>query len=96
MKKLLTQKELCELLSISYPTLNRMMNDGRFIQPVNGRGKKLLFDHDAVDAWLSEKNRAPPQVSVPPGRSEKQRARDFAERQERAQRALERHGFNRK
>ena len=72
-----------------------MMNDGRFIQPVNGRGRKLLFDPDAVDAWLAEKNRAPPQVCVPSGKSEKRKNRDFAERQRAADAALARHGFNR-
>jgi len=73
-----------------------MMNDGRFIQPVNGRGRKLLFDPDAVEQWLADKNKSPPQVNVLPTKSDKRKSRDFAERQEWAQRTLERHGFNRK
>jgi hypothetical protein len=34
-----------------------MLNAGVFI-PVNGRGRKLLFDPDAVEAWI--KARQPP------------------------------------
>ena len=97
MRKLLTQKELCELLRIKYSTLYRMMNDGRFeVRPVNGRGNKLLFDSDAVETWI--KSRQTPvahAAGIRIAKNEKKHARDFAERQQRAADALQRHALNR-
>ena len=97
MRKLLTQKELCELLRIKYSTLYRMMNDGRFeVRPVNGRGNKLLFDPDAVDAWIKScQSPVAHATSIRIAKSEKKHARDFAERQQRADDALQRHALNR-
>ena len=68
MKKLLTRRELCEVLCITYPTLNRMMNDGRFdVRPVNGRNRKLLFDPDAVEAWIKRQQTLIPAPTPPIG-----------------------------
>ena len=97
MKKLLTRKELCELLCISDSTRYRMTKTGEFILPVNGQGRKLLFDPDAVEAWIKSRQQPVAQsATTNPTKTEKQKSRDFAERQLRAQQALERHVANRK
>jgi len=64
-KKLLTQSEVCERLRLKYGTLNRMMNAGDFVPPVNGRRRKLLFDPEAVEAWIkSRQKRTSPVTSA--------------------------------
>ena len=90
--------DLVALLRLSRSTIDRRTREARkgltdFPLPISAPGQRTLWDARAIEMWLSEKNRAPPQVNVPPGRSEKQKARDFAERQQRAQQALERHGL---
>ena len=95
MKRLLTRKELCELLRIEYSTLNRMMNAGEFIASVNGRGRKLLFDPDALERWLQDRQ----QSVTPTATTSKQRRKDkkaFEQRQADAQSTLDRHSRNRK
>ncbi|MCL2305167.1 MAG: helix-turn-helix domain-containing protein, partial [Planctomycetaceae bacterium] len=62
MKRLMTQGEVRELLRCSFSTLSRMMNSGDFVNPVNGRGRKLLFDPDAVEKWI--KARQQPQQAI--------------------------------
>ena len=93
MKKLLTRKELCELLRIGDSTLYRMIKAGEFILPVNGRGRKSLFCPDAVEAWVKSRQQPVAQATVT---SPTAKARDFAERQKRAAEALARHTINRK
>ena len=93
MKKLLTQKELCEMLCIKYTTLNRMMNDGRFdVSPINGRYRKLLFDPDAVEEWIKRQQTVIP-APTPPAQHRRDK-KAFDRRQEEAARALERHRRN--
>jgi len=98
MNKLLTQQEVCELVRISYPTLYRWLKLETFPPPVNGRGRKLLWTQDAIEEWMSrsatpsDRNNA----DSPPDKSERQRAREFIERQERARRVLEQHGISRR
>ena len=97
MKKLLTRKELCELLGISYSTLNRLMNAGEII-PVFGRGRKLLFCPDAVDALIRSRQSSPPS-SPPASNPAKQNRRaesDFAARQSAAKNRLLTHAAGRK
>ena len=94
MRKLLTQTEVCELLRIHYSTLCRMMNSNNFVPPVNGRGKKLLFDPDAVESWI--KARSPP--VTPTATTSTQRRKEkksFEQRQAAATAALQRHVANR-
>ena len=94
MNRLLTQGEVCELLRISYPTLCRWLNAETFPQPVNGRRRKLLFDPDAVEAWI--KNQRGPPVSTPAVTcSTKQRndTRSFQERQRLAELSLQKHSL---
>ena len=97
MEKLLTQREVCELLRISYPTLNRKMNAGDFVPAVNGRGKKLLFDPDTVRSWIKSQQQiaptsASPNVSNPAHQKREEIA--YRDRQKAAQKVLARHGIN--
>jgi len=87
MKTLLTQGEVCERLRIKYGTLNRMMNAGEFIASVNGRGRKLLFDPDALELWI----RGRQQREAPPPSQRRRDKKALAERQAAAQAALDRH-----
>ena len=92
-KKLLTQREVCERLRLKYGTLNRMMNADDFVPPINGRGRKLLFDPDAVEAWIKSR-----QQRIPPATSATQRRRDkksFDQRQKAASASLQQHANGR-
>ena len=95
MRKLMTQGEVCELLRISYSTLCRMMNAGNFLNPVNGRGRKLLFCSEAVEAWInarqSQQAIMPAGIIPNPAKKQKQRDKDKQRRLENARAALERH-----
>jgi len=93
MNRLLTQRDVCDLLRITYPTLYRWLKDGRFPAPVNGRGRKLLWSPGAVEEWMNA--RSPVPISVP-AKSERQKAREFIERQSRAKATLAKHGISRK
>ena len=93
--------DLVALLRLSRSTVDRRVREARsrksdFPLPISEQGQRLLWDAQAVEQWLAGRNKSPPQVNVIPAKSDKRKSRDFAERQERAQRALERHGFNRK
>lgn len=91
MNKLLTQRDVCALLRISYPTLCRWLNEGRFVQPLNGRKRKLLFDSIAVERWVNTRQQPViPAVSSLPAK-QKQRAKERQRRLELARTALERH-----
>jgi len=92
MKRLLTQREVCELLRCSYSTLCRMMNAGDFLQPINGRGKRLLFCSDAVENWIkARQQQAVPAVSSPSPTKQKQLDKDKARRLQAAREVLEKH-----
>jgi len=94
MKKLLTQGEVCKQLRIHYSTLCRMMNANEFIPPVLGRGRRLVFDPDAVEAWIKARQ----SVVNPAITTSSQRKRDkksFDQRQADADASLQRHAENR-
>jgi len=93
--------DLVALLRLSRSTIDRRTREARdgktdFPLPISAPGQRLLWDARAVEQWLAVRNKPPPQVDVLPAKSDKRKSRDFAERQERAQRALERHRLNRK
>ena len=44
------------VVCLSYSTLCRMMNAGTFPQPVNGRGRKLLWTQSAIAAWMCQQS----------------------------------------
>ena len=91
MNRLLTRKELCKLLGIHYSTLNRMMNAGDFISSVNGRKKKLLFDPDAVEAWIKARQQPVIPAVIGPKPAKQGQEKDRKRRLELAYVALEKH-----
>ena len=98
MNRLLTQQEICELTRISYPTLARWLTAGTFPQPINGRGKKLLWSQAVIEEWINNRQTAQkPEVDVTSSAKKLKRGdQEFRNRQEAAEKALvERHGFNR-
>ena len=65
MKPLLTQREVCALLRCHYTTLRKMIDTGEFIAPLHGRGRKLLFDPDVVEAFIKARQPPMPTPAVP-------------------------------
>jgi hypothetical protein len=68
-----------------------MMKAGTFPQPVNGRGKKLLWTQSAIESWMHQQS-AP--VSIPTITTSKERRqadKSYQARQEAARLALECH-----
>ena len=94
MKKLLTQRDLCELLRVQYSTLNRWLNAGTFPQPVNGRGRKLLFDPVAIEDWVKSRQQPVVLTTTPPAKRRRDK-KSFEERQAAAQAVLQRHATER-
>ena len=93
MERLLTVRELMDLLQISYPTLYRWRKDGTFPQPVNGsgRGKKLLWHPAGIERW-SNYRQSLSSASEQAGMG----GETFKRRQESALATLARHGIVRK
>lgn len=97
MNRLLTQQEICELIRISYPTLARWLTAGTFPQPINGRGRKLLWTEDAIQDWIRHRqSTVTPPVQITTVKQRKRQERAYQERQQRAEQALQRHRINRK
>ena len=61
------------------------------ISPFKSKRRRLEYD---IDRWLESLSSINDSLSVPV-KSKKRQERDFAERQERAQRILEKHGIKR-
>jgi len=94
MKRLLTQREVCELLRVQYSTLNRMMNAGDFVSPVNGRGRKLLFCPDTVEEWIKRRQQSVAPTPTTPAKRRRDK-KSFEQRQAAAEIALQRHAAER-
>ena len=98
--EILLLPEVAERLRVSTATVNRLLSqrrngEGLFPLPLStfkGKGRWLARDVDAYIESLSDCNVA---ANVPV-KSEKQKAREFADRQERAKRTLEQHGIKRR
>jgi predicted DNA-binding transcriptional regulator AlpA len=96
--EILLLPEVSERLRVSTATVNRLLaqrrkGEGTFPLPLSsfkGKGRWLASDVDGYIESLSDCN----VVSVPV-KSEKQKAREFVERQKRAKATLERHGISR-
>ena len=91
MEKLLILQEVLELTRVSYPTISRWLNAGTFPQPVNGRGRKLLWTQGSIEQWM---NRQSVPISIPVITTPKERRqaeKAYQARQEAAHAALERH-----
>lgn len=96
MEHILTQREVCVLIRISYPTLARWLTAGTFPQPINsrGKGKKLLWSQDAITQWIHQQQSTPSSVTLSKVNSvqrKQEAAKSFEQRQLTAQKILERH-----
>jgi len=92
MEMLLTREELCKRLRITYSTLYRWMKEGLFFQPVNGRGRKLLFDPDAVEAWITARQSpVTPTAATCPAQRRRRDKKAFGQRQAAARTTLQKH-----
>ena len=90
MEKLLTLRDILELLGISYSSLRRWMNEQTFPPSVSGRGKKLLWTESSIKSWMNQQS-TPVNVSTSLVTTlPKQRKTDDAAYQA-ARAALERH-----
>ena len=91
--------EVAQRLRLSTASVNRLLaqrrkGEGLFPLPLStfkGKGRWLASDIDAYIESLSDCNVA---ANVPV-KSERQKAREFADRQKRAKATLEQHGINR-
>lgn len=96
MNRLLTVRDLCDLLTITYPTIYRWIKDGTFPEPVNGRKKKLLWSKDSIEEWMNRNQQSTPDNTVShkvdtPAKQQKREAKSFEQRQTAARQVLERH-----
>jgi len=98
MDKLLTVRDACALLCVSYPTIYRWLRDGRFPEPVNGRGRKLLWTQATIEQWMNQKstsgNTTSPSFSIPV--RQKQEKKTMQHRSEVAQSVLAKHAMGRR
>ena len=96
MEKLLILREVLELTRVSYPTISRWLKTGMFPQPVNGRGRKLLWTQDSIAQWMNRQSEPViiPVITTPKERRQADKA--YQTRQEAARIALERHRQSRR
>jgi excisionase family DNA binding protein len=92
MEKLLTVREVTDLLRISYSTLYRWLRAGKFPVPVNGRGNKLLWHQSQIQDWSNyRKSASATSNAVTSPASQRRQAKSFQERQAAAEKSLQRH-----
>jgi len=92
MEKLLTVREVTDLLRISYSTLHRWLSAGKFPAPVNGRGKKLLWHLSQIEDWANyRQSQSATSTTVTSPTQRKQRDKDYRNRLAVADATLQRH-----
>ena len=91
MEKLLTLHEVLELTTVSYQTIRRWLNAGTFPQPVNERGRKLLWTQESIETWMNRQSMpvSNPIVTTPKERRLADKA--YQARLDAADAVLERH-----
>ena len=90
MTRLLTKKELCELLNVSPQTLYRWVDNCTFPAPINGRGrgKKLMWGEQQIEEWI---NRQSAPIQSPAVTSPSKQQQDKNRRLKAARASLENH-----
>lgn len=53
--RLLSPKAVCQRISLSRTTLDRLVASGDFPKPVRITPRRLAYPAEAVDAWVKEK-----------------------------------------
>lgn len=91
MGKLLTLHEVLELTTVKYQTIHRWLNAGMFPQPVNGRGRKLLWTQESIEMWMNRQSMPVSNPIVPTSKERRQAEKSYQARLDAADAALERH-----
>ena len=55
MAKLLTPKAVCEKIALSRATLDRLVKAGEFPAPIRLTERRLAYNAEAVELWISER-----------------------------------------
>jgi len=66
--KILTEREVCNWLSVSEPTLFRHRRDGTGPKFIRLSARRVGYRHSAVEAWLSQREQHTPLHSEVGGR----------------------------
>jgi len=98
-QKILLINEVAALLQVANSSVYRWLGErrkgiGTFPLPISQAGGKLRWLASDVETFLANQSAAPP-ITAPTARQAKRDARAFQERQESADRALQRHSANR-
>ena len=98
-QRILLVEDVTALLRVSRCTIDRWVREARegrgdFVMPFSTPGRRMLWDAHVVEQWLANRNATASPGKPPPTKSEKQKVKDFNERQERAKVALARHRKN--
>jgi len=96
-QRILLVEDVTELLRVSRCTIDRWVREARegksdFPIPFSQPGRRMLWDAHVMEQWLENRNKAA--LPIAPAKSEKQKAREFAARLERARATLRQHGLN--
>jgi len=99
--RILEVEDVITLFRRSRATIDRWVREARdgksdFPVPFSAPGRRMLWDAHVIEQWLENRNKAASSFNVHTAKTEKQKTREFAERQQRAKQALERHGINRR
>jgi hypothetical protein len=78
----------------SKSSIATLIDTGEFIAPLNGRGRKLLFDPDAVEAWVKSRQPPMPTPTVLGTVAQRRQGQDRKRRLEAAHAALDAHRMN--
>ena len=100
MEKLLTTKEVCELVRVKYSTIYRWLKAGTFPKPVTERGRKMLWTPESIETWMKRSDviivHVPSPAEERKALQQRQKAaRDAVERRRKVTvEALRQHGIN--
>ena len=96
MNKLLTVRDLTDMLQVSYPTLYRWLNAGSFPAPLTGRGRKLLWTQSAIEEWMCRPSTLIENTTPSTATEQRRERKAYEQRQEAAKATLARHGITKK
>jgi predicted DNA-binding transcriptional regulator AlpA len=55
MSQFLTPRAVCERIALSRATLDRLVAAGKFPSPIRLTERRLVYDAQAVEAWMQAK-----------------------------------------
>jgi prophage regulatory protein len=58
MTSFMTPKSVCERVALSRATLDRLVAAGKFPRPIRITERRLAFDAEKVEQWISERVKA--------------------------------------